>query len=328
MRAFVMMPFGEMFQPVRSVIRQAAATSGVHCIWADELAQPGRISDQIVSEIRRSVACIADVTHHNPNVAWEIGFAQALRKDVIMIARSGTDLPFDLKDLRTIFYDPCDLHVTLGQRLVTWLTDLRERHCIVPPEDLAGTVDHEDTSLVLAAKRIADTKYGFFDLITDARNHIFLAAQTHYFFFERKSRKRDFLKAILTFIGRDADHHVDIMLCDPSCKYAVKAWTYVTGERYQRDLVAAEASFAELRSLAHEQPHLSDRLSIRYVPFVPLSITFVDPSSPDGFLVLTPNAYEERAIVRPCFVISRARNPEIFTQYWSTYYRRFNDFPD
>ena len=84
MKIFVMMPFRQEFDAVRSSVRVAADRAKVECVLADEIVEAGPISDQIVAEIRRSWACIADVTGQNPNVAWEIGFAQALGKKLLL----------------------------------------------------------------------------------------------------------------------------------------------------------------------------------------------------------------------------------------------------
>ena len=325
MHIFVMMPFREEFDVIRTSIRDAAARAKVECVWADELTEAGQISDQIVAEIRRSWACIADVSGQNPNVAWEIGFAQALGKPVITISQSASDLFFDLKDQRTIVYERENLPRTLIQTLTTWLERLRAKQPAVPPEDLIGTIGHEKTSLVLGAKRVADTPYGFFDLIARARKHLFLAAQNHFFFVERPERGQQLRDELVRFLKGDTSRRVDIMLCDPSADYAVETWQYVTSTRYDRDLKLASEFFDELAKWAKTTAEVSERLTIRSVPFVPLSVSFVDPAEADGFLVLTPNAYEERNIVRPCFVVSRSKNDDIFQQYWSAYYQRFND---
>lgn len=325
MKIFVMMPFRTEFEAVRASIREAANRAKVECVWADEITEAGPISDQIVAEIRCAWACIADVTGQNPNVAWEIGFAQSLGKPVIAIAQSASDLFFDLKDQRTIVYELRDLPRTLVQVLTTWLERLRARQPGVPPEDLVGTTGHEKTSLVLGAKRLADTQYGFFDLIGRAHSHLFLAAQNHFFLVERPERGERLRTALASFIAGGSARRVDIMLCDRAADYAVRTWQYVTAERYERDLQLAGAFFDSLLSWAEAQPLIAGRLTVRKVPFVPLSITFVDPSETNGFLVLTPNAYDERNIVRPCFVVSRSKNDDIFQQYWSAYWQRFND---
>jgi len=63
-----------------------------------------RIIPRIETGIRQSAIVIADVTGLSPNVMYEVGFAKALGKDLIITAKSGTKLPFDLSDIPTIFW--------------------------------------------------------------------------------------------------------------------------------------------------------------------------------------------------------------------------------
>lgn len=325
MHIFVMMPFKTSFDEIRTAVRQAANQAKVECVWSDEITDAGKISEHIVSMIRRSWACIADVSGQNPNVAWEIGYAQALGKPVITISESAADLFFDLKDQRTIVYEREHLSRTLVQVLTIWLGRLRSHQPTVPPEDLIGTPGHENTSLVVGAKRVADTKYGFFDLIQKAQSHLFLAGQNHFYFAEKPERETKLRDELQSFLETHESRRVDVMMCDPSADYAIKTWQYVTAERYERDLRVSDLFFHRLQDWADSVKQIRGRLTVRRVPFVPLSATFVDPSQASGFLVLTPNAYEARNIVRPCFVISRSKNDDIFQQYWSAYSQKFND---
>ena len=49
--------------------------------------------------------CIAILTDNNPNVFYELAIAQAAGKRVVLMCEEGAQLPFDLKDYRTIYYD-------------------------------------------------------------------------------------------------------------------------------------------------------------------------------------------------------------------------------
>lgn len=60
--------------------------------------------DTLHEEIRRSVVCLADITPDNPNVWYELGFAVASDKPIVMICKKGRKLPFDTHHRNTIFY--------------------------------------------------------------------------------------------------------------------------------------------------------------------------------------------------------------------------------
>jgi len=323
MHTFVMMPFNADFLVVRESIRDAANRANIECVWADEITSEGRITDQIISAIRESTACIADVSGQNANVAWEIGYAQALGKPLMTVAQSSSDLFFDVKDRRTILYDLRHLGL-LAQKLTTWLIGLKS--ATAAPEDLVGTKGHEATSYVVAAKRVADSPYVFSNLIARAHEHIFLAAQNHFFFLEPSFRQEQLKTHLLEFLKTDTSRRVDIMLCNPAADCAVHTWQYVTAKEYKENLIRASAFFDSLVDWAHTNG-FSNRIRIRRVPLVPFSVTFVDPDQSEGFLVFTPNAYEESNRTRPCFILSKRRNDNIFGQYWAAFSEQF-DNPD
>ena len=63
-----------------------------------------RIVPRIENGIRDSPFVIADLSDVSVNVLFEVGFARALNKPVILTAKSGTQLPFDAHDIPTIFW--------------------------------------------------------------------------------------------------------------------------------------------------------------------------------------------------------------------------------
>jgi nucleoside 2-deoxyribosyltransferase len=326
MYAFVIMPFRKEFKIIRKAVRDAflrANFAETACVWADDITKAGQVTAQMMAEVRKATLCIADVTGQNPNVALEVGYAQALEKPIITLAESSNDLFFDLKDQRTIIYKRSDLEKTLCVELANWLKTLPD--AVTHPEDLVGTEGHERTSVALAARRVTDTPYTFFDLFSRAREHIFVAAQNHFFLTETPARQEQLRTSLLEFLKPNRARRVDIMLCNLAAKHAVRTWTYVAGESgYEADLSLATQFFSSLDVWAQTAGFSPDQLTIRRVTFVPFSVTFVDPEDDRrAFLVLTPNGYQPENRARPCFIVSKVRNPEIFDAYWSGYHHRF-----
>ena len=102
---FVMMPFGNRFDDVyRLGIAPAASENGLIALRADEMAGSGFILEQILSAIQQSRICVADLTGNNPNVLYEVGYAQAIRKPIVLLAGEGAQLPFDIAHQRVIMY--------------------------------------------------------------------------------------------------------------------------------------------------------------------------------------------------------------------------------
>ena len=72
---------------------------------SDYLTQPGLITSQIINGIKEAGFVIADLTSHNPNVYYELGFCHTINKPTILMQSDSSELPFDVGGIRTIFYN-------------------------------------------------------------------------------------------------------------------------------------------------------------------------------------------------------------------------------
>jgi guanylate kinase len=63
------------------------------------------ITMKIEDYIKRAGLILCDISALSPNVFYEFGFARALAKDIIITAKVGTPLPFDVQQYRTVFYN-------------------------------------------------------------------------------------------------------------------------------------------------------------------------------------------------------------------------------
>ena len=57
------------------------------------------------TDLTHAAFVIAELSGARPNVFYELGFARALGKAVIHTAYKGTELPFDVYDVPTHFWD-------------------------------------------------------------------------------------------------------------------------------------------------------------------------------------------------------------------------------
>lgn len=105
-RLFVVMPFSQEFYDVYWLgICEVADKMGLAVERADDIEHNGGVVEVIQERIRDSDAVVADVTHQNPNVLYEVGYAHASATPTILIARCGEELPFDLRAMNHIFYE-------------------------------------------------------------------------------------------------------------------------------------------------------------------------------------------------------------------------------
>ena len=59
---------------------------------------------------------IADLTEHNPNVFFEIGYRTKSQKPIIHLKRKGETIPFDISAIRTFEYDLTDLDMVTATK--------------------------------------------------------------------------------------------------------------------------------------------------------------------------------------------------------------------
>ncbi|MGO8958420.1 MAG: hypothetical protein ACLQFR_13780 [Streptosporangiaceae bacterium] len=100
----VMMPFDARFDNVYATLQQAVTESGMRCQRADDIWVNNHIVDDIINLIWRARVVIADLSSKNPNVFYETGIAHTLGREVIQIAQSMEDIPFDLRGIRSQTY--------------------------------------------------------------------------------------------------------------------------------------------------------------------------------------------------------------------------------
>jgi hypothetical protein len=102
---FVAMPFTEEYEDIYQFgIYAAVRRLGYVCEKVDESTFTGNIVDRITEGIRGAEFIIADLSLERPNVYLEVGFAWGLQKPVILIAREGQRLHFDLSHHKCLFY--------------------------------------------------------------------------------------------------------------------------------------------------------------------------------------------------------------------------------
>ncbi|MEQ9039974.1 MAG: hypothetical protein RIE24_16615 [Silicimonas sp.] len=116
---FVLTPFLESEKNVYALVVRVLSAYGLRVSRGDELQASGEILPHIVENILRARLVIANVEGRNPNVMYELGIAHALGKDVVLIAGSQDNVPFDLRNKRIILYsNPTQLSEGLRRSII------------------------------------------------------------------------------------------------------------------------------------------------------------------------------------------------------------------
>ena len=104
---FVIQPFdnGEYDERYKQIYKPAIETAGLVAYRVDEDHNVDIPIETIEEGIRKSVICFADISEDNPNVWYELGYAFACGKRVVMACKEGRNLPFDIQRNRVNFYN-------------------------------------------------------------------------------------------------------------------------------------------------------------------------------------------------------------------------------
>jgi len=96
--AFFICPFGnsEIDHNYEYVIKPIVRQHQFTIERVDEISHTQEITDIILSAISRSKFVIADLTDARPNCYYEVGYAHALRKPFIVLAKVETQRHFDI----------------------------------------------------------------------------------------------------------------------------------------------------------------------------------------------------------------------------------------
>ena len=106
-KVFVIMQFSEPYNELyHDVIKKVCEKEfDLDVKRADETYGPGIIIADIKKDIKEAQVVIAEITPINANVYYEVGYADALNKPIILVADKNTKLPFDLHPSRTLYYE-------------------------------------------------------------------------------------------------------------------------------------------------------------------------------------------------------------------------------
>jgi hypothetical protein len=170
---FVIQPFdkGKFDKRYDDVFKPAIEAAGLDPYRVDRDPAVSIPIDEIESGISSAAICLADITTDNPNVWFELGYAIAARKDVILVCSEErkTKFPFDVQHRTVTKYstdsssDFDKLRSTIESRIKATLSR-REKLGQVAEIQSTATVEgldqHQIAVLVSVAEQVEDPDGG------------------------------------------------------------------------------------------------------------------------------------------------------------------------
>lgn len=105
---FVIMPFkGQEMTDIYTAIRDECRKLKLRTTRVDENVGSGFVLREIAQLIERAEFIVCDLTLERPNVYYELGYAHGVGNestDILLIAKEGTTLHFDIAPLRVQYY--------------------------------------------------------------------------------------------------------------------------------------------------------------------------------------------------------------------------------
>src|SRR5258705_1107495 len=126
---FVLMPIKPEFNDIYKFgIKGAADDVGAYAERLDEQIFTEGMLDRIFNQISKADVVVADMSGRNPNVFYEVGYAHALGKIVLLQTQTADDIPFDLKHRQhTVYTGIEDLRKALVPRLEWAIAESRKQ---------------------------------------------------------------------------------------------------------------------------------------------------------------------------------------------------------
>ena len=162
---FVIQPFSSKFEKrFQDVYKPALEKAGLDPYRVDQDPSTEGVMDSIEQKIRDATICLADITIDNPNVWYELGYAFAAGRSVVMVCSGERKdkLPFDIQHQTVIMYEPeseSDF-VNLGETISTRAKALVKKNAVrevVEAQQVAPTGGLSQAEISVLAIAAAET---------------------------------------------------------------------------------------------------------------------------------------------------------------------------
>jgi Nucleoside 2-deoxyribosyltransferase len=158
---FVIQPFdkGEFDKRYDDVFDPAIKKAGLEPYRVDRDPSASIPIEAIEKNIQDADVCLADISMENPNVWFEVGYAIASGKEVVLVCKEGSTFPFDVRHRLIITYTTHSMRdfqklqadsvgrldaIKNKNKLISAMSPVKPTHGLTAPETLALALIMED----------------------------------------------------------------------------------------------------------------------------------------------------------------------------------------
>lgn len=301
-KCFVIMPFSDAFtNSYHRIFIPAIRAAGYEPKRGDEIYGPRVVIESVVREIREADAILAELTGKNPNVNYELGIADTLKRPVVLVSQTMDDVPFDYRHRGVVTYHTAD--VDWQDKLSKSITE----HILAIEPAAASTaafLAEYAKDRIICGVGISGTDFDFRHMLTADREEI-IAIGTN---LRVLLSDEEFKSRIVTLIESRNSTKVTL-IC------ATKAALEPVSARGVKHLQQSVVDLMELRNRLNESNR--GRLAIHFHPdAVSLSGMIVDPKNDKrAVLIFTPRfASDAEPDNRVYCVVEKQFNRAVFNK--------------
>jgi len=167
--AFVVMPFKENHRELyNNAIRLALEKEGFNVVRADEIPSGNAFIGNIFSAIEGASLVIGVVTDSNANVMYELGYAERLGRETILLVDNPSSIPSDIRHINHLIYGDQSIDETRS-KLSKWIAATgiatrEKKHSLLTRGEVLDNVI--DSALYLQRTRPQPSKHEIVDAIS------------------------------------------------------------------------------------------------------------------------------------------------------------------
>lgn len=215
---FVIQPFdnGKFDKRYEDVFEPAIVAANLEPYRVDRDPSVRIPIEQIEQEIRKSALCFAELTTDNPNVWYELGYAFAMDKDVVMVTEERQRFPFDIQHRHIINYKTSSKSdfETLEKNITEKLKALQQKNASVrrifdtPVKESEGLKQHEIAMMIILLENqlTEEDTVSAYRLQRDMETAGFTKAASNLAF--RQLRFKELIEQIKEYNNEDGEQYI------------------------------------------------------------------------------------------------------------------------